>query len=61
MLFDENLIELLVGEINSYAESEFVRVGAAERSRISQWKPTDRDEIITFICFTIYTMTIKLN
>jgi len=51
MLFDENLIELLVGEINSYAESEFLRVGAAENSRISQWKPTDRDEIITFISF----------
>jgi len=61
MLFDENFFDLLVREINNYAESEFLRVGVAERSRISQWKPTDRDEIITFICLTIHTGTIKLN
>lgn len=61
MLFDENLIELLVREINSYAESEFLRIGVAERSRIFKWKPMYRDEIITFIGLTIHTGTIKLN
>jgi len=61
MLFDEEFFEFIVRETNNYAESEFLRVGAAERSRISQWKPTDRDEIITFISLVIHTGTIKLN
>jgi len=61
ILFDEEFFEFIVRETNNYAESEFLRVGAAERSRISQWKPTDRDEILTFISLVIHTGTIKLN
>ena len=61
MLFDEDFFEFIVRETNNYAESEFLRVGAAESSCISQWKPTDRDEIITFICLVIHTGTIRLN
>jgi hypothetical protein len=61
MLFDEDFFEFIVRDINNYAESEFLRVGAAERSRMSQWKPTDRNEIITFISLIIHTGTIKLN
>jgi len=31
MLFDEDFLEFIVRETNNYAESEFLRVGAAER------------------------------
>ncbi|XP_025423083.1 piggyBac transposable element-derived protein 4-like [Sipha flava] len=60
MLFDEHFIKLLVDETNNYAETEFLRVGAP-RSRISDWKPTDKDEMLTFIALIIHTGTIKLN
>jgi len=61
MLFDEHFIQLLVDETNNYAETEFLRVGSALRSRISDWKPTDKDEMLTFIALIIHTGTIKLN
>jgi len=61
MCFDEDFYELIARETNNYAESEFLRVGVAERSRISQWKPKDRDEIIAFIFLVIHTGIIKLN
>ena len=61
MLFDEHFIKLLVDETNNYAETGFLRVGSAPRSRISDWKPTDKDEMLTFIALIIHTGTIKLN
>lgn len=51
----------MVDETNSYAEKEFLRVGGAPKSRISAWKPTDKDEMLTFIALIIHTSTIKLN
>lgn len=35
--------------------------GSALTSRISQWKPTNRDEILTFIALIIHTGTIRVN
>lgn len=61
LLFDENFIQLLVDETNMYAEKEFLRIGGAPRSRISTWKPTDKDEILTFLGLIIHTGTIKIN
>jgi hypothetical protein len=61
MLFDDNFIKLLVDETNNYAEVEFLRVGSAPHSRISEWKPTNKDEMLIFIALIIYTGTIKVN
>ncbi|KAL4084754.1 hypothetical protein QTP88_027665 [Uroleucon formosanum] len=55
LLFDDNFINLLVHETNNYAETEFLRVGGAPRSRISTWKPTDNEEMLTFIALIIHT------
>lgn len=48
-------------KLNKYAEKEFLRIGGAPRSRISTWKPTDKDEILTFLGLIIHTGTIKIN
>ena len=61
MLFDDNFINLLVHEINNYTETEFLRVGGAPRSRISAWKPTDNEKMLTFIALIIHTGTIQIN
>lgn len=61
LLFDDSLMQLIVNETNRYAETEFLRVGSAPRSRIAQWKPTDKEEILTFIALIIHTGTIKVN
>lgn len=61
LLFDDNFISLLVHETNNYAETEFLRVGGAPRSRISAWKPTDNEEMLTFIALIIHTGTIQIN
>jgi len=54
-------IQLLVDETNSYAEKEFLRNGSIPRSRISAWKPTDKEEILTFLALIMHTGTIKVN
>jgi len=61
LLFDDDFINLLVDETNSYAEKDFLRIGHHPSSRISTWKPTDKDEMLTFLALIIHTGTIKLN
>ncbi|KAE9521286.1 hypothetical protein AGLY_018305 [Aphis glycines] len=61
LLFDDDFINLLVDETNSYAEKEFLRIGHYPSSRISTWKPTNKDEMLTFLALIIHTGTIKLN
>lgn len=61
LLFDECFIQLLVDETNSSAEEEFLRIGSAPKSRMSEWKPTDKGEILNFLALIIHTGTIKVN
>lgn len=61
LLFDDTLFQLLVNEINNYAKQEFLRVCNAPRSRLSEWKNTDRNKMLTFITLVIHTGTIKVN
>lgn len=56
-----HLIYLFI-EINIHAESEFLRVGFEEHFRAYiSWKPTDCNEVLTFISLIIHTGTIRLN
>lgn len=60
LLFDDIFIELLVNETNNFAEEQFLRVGNVSRSRLSNWKNIDKNEMLTFIALLIHSGTIKL-
>jgi hypothetical protein len=60
-LFDDSFIDLLVSQTNIYAETEFLRIGSAPISRLSQWKPINKNEMLTFIALIIDTGTIRVN
>lgn len=49
MLFENNFIKLFVHETNNYVKTEFLRVGGAPHACISKCKPTDNEEMLTFI------------
>lgn len=61
MIFDDEILNLIVCETNHYAEELFCLKGVSEKSRITRWKPVTCEEILTFFALVIHTGTIKLN
>lgn len=61
LLLDDNLLELIVRESNSYAENIFLNEGTYEHSRITRWKEITKAELLLFIGLLLHTGTIKCN
>lgn len=61
MLFDDEILNLVVTETNRYAEEIFCSQGVTEKSRITRWKPVTCEEMLKIITLVFHTGTIKLN
>ncbi|KAJ8933503.1 hypothetical protein NQ314_013968 [Rhamnusium bicolor] len=61
MIFDDDILKLLVNETNQYAEDIFCSQGITGKSRITRWQPVTCDEMLKFIALVLHTGTIKMN
>lgn len=61
MIFDDDLLNLIVRETNTYAEEVFCGEGVSEKSRITRWKTVTGQELLTFFGLVLHTGTIRLN
>ncbi|KAK9889678.1 hypothetical protein WA026_007057 [Henosepilachna vigintioctopunctata] len=61
LLFDDDILNLLVSETNTYAEALICSEGVSEKSRITRWKPVCSEEMLKFVALILHTGTIKMN
>ncbi|CAH2009346.1 unnamed protein product [Acanthoscelides obtectus] len=61
LLFDQNVLSMIVEQTNSYAIDVFCERGKTEKSRISQWKDLTISELLRFIGLILNTGTIRLS
>lgn len=61
LLVDDNLLQIIVSQTNSYAVEVLSTTSGGERSRISEWKDLTVPELLIFLGLTMHTGTIRLS
>jgi len=61
LLFDQSLFELLVEAINDHAQVDNSGSDVTGHASTSQWRPTNSNEVLIFVCLIIHTGTIRLK
>lgn len=60
LFFTNDIVDLIVSEINRYAEEKIARGNLKPHSRLHNWKPTDRDELLRFIGILLNMGIVRL-
>lgn len=60
-ILDNDFLDLVVNQTNSYAETVLLSENTSEKSRITSWKPVTSTEMLTFFGLVLHTGTIRLD
>lgn len=61
LFVDDGFLENIITETNKYAENMFLSRGHIERSRITEWRDLNEEELLKFIGLVYHMGNVKLN